>query len=37
MNKLLTPALGVVSAIGGFVDAGELVVAGQVGARYGRA
>jgi manganese transport protein len=35
VSRLLGPLLGVVSAIGGFVDTGELVIAGQVGARYG--
>lgn len=35
MNKLLALALGVLTAIGGFVDIGDLVVNATVGARYG--
>jgi manganese transport protein len=35
MKKLLEVALGVLTAIGGFVDIGELVTAPAVGARFG--
>ncbi|SCL25477.1 Mn2+ and Fe2+ transporters of the NRAMP family [Micromonospora rhizosphaerae] len=35
MRKLLAAALGVLSAIGGFVDIGDLVAASQAGARFG--
>ncbi|SFB41794.1 Mn2+ and Fe2+ transporters of the NRAMP family [Amycolatopsis marina] len=35
MKKLLTLTLGVLTAIGGFVDIGDIVANGQVGARYG--
>ncbi|MFY1621749.1 NRAMP family divalent metal transporter [Micromonospora sp. WMMD723] len=37
MRKLLAATLGVLSAIGGFVDIGDLVAAGQAGARFGMA
>jgi manganese transport protein len=35
MKKLLEVALGILTAIGGFVDIGELVTAPAVGARFG--
>lgn len=35
MKKLLGLALGVLSAIGGFVDIGDIVANGTIGARYG--
>ena len=35
MKKWLEVALGVLTAIGGFVDIGELVTAPAVGARFG--
>src|SRR5947208_903089 len=35
MKRLLAMALGVLTAIGGFVDIGDLVTAGVVGARFG--
>ena len=35
MKKLLSLALGILTAIGGFVDIGDLVVNAQVGARFG--
>jgi Mn2+/Fe2+ NRAMP family transporter len=35
MRKLLSVALGVLTAIGGFVDIGDLVTNAQVGARFG--
>src|SRR3954451_20762100 len=35
MKKVLEVALGVLTAIGGFVDIGELVTAPAVGARFG--
>lgn len=35
MKKLLTLTLGVLTAIGGFVDIGDIVANGLVGARYG--
>lgn len=35
MKKLLAVALGILTAIGGFVDIGDLVVNAQVGARFG--
>ncbi|SCG65616.1 NRAMP family divalent metal transporter [Micromonospora halophytica] len=35
MRKLLAATLGVLSAIGGFVDIGDLVAASQAGARFG--
>lgn len=35
MKRLLAVALGVLTAIGGFVDIGDLVVNAQVGARFG--
>ncbi|MEV0808507.1 divalent metal cation transporter [Micromonospora sp. NPDC050200] len=35
MKKLLAVTLGVLSAIGGFVDIGDLVAASQAGARFG--
>ncbi len=35
MKKLLNVALGVLTAIGGFVDIGDLVTNAQVGARFG--
>ncbi|MCI4065516.1 divalent metal cation transporter [Micromonospora sp. R77] len=37
MRKLLAVTLGVLSAIGGFVDIGDLVAASQAGARFGMA
>ncbi|MEU9743871.1 divalent metal cation transporter [Micromonospora chersina] len=37
MRKLLAATLGVLSAIGGFVDIGDLVAASQAGARFGMA
>ncbi|MEU2613221.1 divalent metal cation transporter [Micromonospora sp. NPDC007271] len=37
MRKLLAVTLGVLSAIGGFVDVGDLVAASQAGARFGMA
>ncbi|MDG4798407.1 divalent metal cation transporter [Micromonospora sp. WMMD1082] len=37
MKKLLAATLGILSAIGGFVDIGDLVAAGQAGARFGMA
>src|SRR5205814_3512430 len=35
LKKLLDVALGILTAIGGFVDIGELVTAPAVGARFG--
>lgn len=35
MKKLLAAALGVLTAIGGFVDVGDLVTNAQVGSRFG--
>lgn len=35
MKKALQVALGVLTAIGGFVDIGDLVTNSQVGARFG--
>jgi Mn2+/Fe2+ NRAMP family transporter len=35
MKKLLSVALGILTAIGGFVDIGDLVTNAQVGARFG--
>ncbi|TDB70506.1 NRAMP family divalent metal transporter [Micromonospora sp. KC723] len=35
MRKLLAATLGVLSAVGGFVDIGDLVAASQAGARFG--
>jgi len=35
MKKLFSIALGILTAIGGFVDIGDLVVNAQVGARFG--
>src|SRR3954451_21750069 len=35
MKKLLSVALGILTAIGGFVDIGDLVTNSQVGARFG--
>jgi len=35
MKKVLSLALGILTAIGGFVDIGDLVVNAQVGARFG--
>ncbi|RLV56715.1 hypothetical protein D9V41_04850 [Aeromicrobium phragmitis] len=35
MKKLLAVALGVLTAIGGFVDIGDLVTSAQVGSRFG--
>ncbi|MET3962429.1 Mn2+/Fe2+ NRAMP family transporter [Marmoricola sp. OAE513] len=35
MKKFLSLALGILTAIGGFVDIGDLVVNAQVGARFG--
>ncbi|MFI7429187.1 NRAMP family divalent metal transporter [Micromonospora sp. NPDC049836] len=37
MRKLFAATLGVLSAIGGFVDIGDLVAASQAGARFGLA
>ncbi|SCF05032.1 Mn2+ and Fe2+ transporters of the NRAMP family [Micromonospora haikouensis] len=37
MRKLLAATLGVLSAVGGFVDIGDLVAASQAGARFGMA
>ncbi|WP_405110701.1 divalent metal cation transporter [Micromonospora sp. NBC_01405] len=37
MKKLLAATLGVLSAVGGFVDIGDLVAASQAGARFGMA
>ncbi|MEV6813226.1 divalent metal cation transporter [Micromonospora sp. NPDC051296] len=37
MRKLLAASLGILSAVGGFVDIGDLVAAGQAGARFGMA
>ena len=37
MKKLLAVALGVLTAIGGFVDIGDLVASSQAGARFGLA
>ncbi|TCB95395.1 hypothetical protein E0H26_20885 [Micromonospora zingiberis] len=37
MKKLLAASLGILSAVGGFVDIGDLVAAGQAGARFGMA
>jgi Mn2+/Fe2+ NRAMP family transporter len=37
VRKLLAATLGVLSAIGGFVDIGDLVAASQAGARFGMA
>ncbi|MFF5172855.1 NRAMP family divalent metal transporter [Micromonospora sp. NPDC000089] len=37
MRRLFALALGVLSAIGGFVDIGDLVAASQAGARFGMA
>ncbi|WP_428966479.1 NRAMP family divalent metal transporter [Micromonospora fluostatini] len=35
MRKLLAATLGILSAVGGFVDIGDLVAASQAGARFG--
>jgi Mn2+/Fe2+ NRAMP family transporter len=35
VKKLFSVALGILTAIGGFVDIGDLVVNAQVGARFG--
>ena len=35
MKKLFGVALGILTAIGGFVDIGDLVTNAQVGARFG--
>ena len=35
MKKLFSVALGILTAIGGFVDIGDLVTNAQVGARFG--
>ena len=35
MRKLLEIALGILSAIGGFVDIGDLVASTETGARFG--
>ena len=35
MKRLLAVALGILTAIGGFVDIGDLVTNAQVGARFG--
>ncbi len=37
MRKLLAATLGILSAVGGFVDIGDLVAASQAGARFGMA
>ncbi|WP_431729263.1 NRAMP family divalent metal transporter [Verrucosispora sp. TAA-831] len=37
MRKLFAATLGILSAVGGFVDIGDLVAAGQAGARFGMA
>ncbi len=37
MRKLLAATLGILSAVGGFVDVGDLVAASQAGARFGMA
>ncbi|GAA4903914.1 Mn2+/Fe2+ NRAMP family transporter [Stackebrandtia albiflava] len=37
MKKLLTLALAILSAVGGFVDIGDVVAGGTIGARYGLA
>jgi manganese transport protein len=37
VRKLLAATLGILSAVGGFVDIGDLVAAGQAGARFGMA
>ncbi|MFC0005202.1 NRAMP family divalent metal transporter [Micromonospora siamensis] len=37
MRRLLAATLGILSAIGGFVDIGDLVAASQAGARFGMA
>ncbi|MET8911306.1 divalent metal cation transporter [Micromonospora sp. NPDC004551] len=37
MRKLFAATLGVLSAVGGFVDIGDLVAASQAGARFGMA
>ncbi|MEV0157067.1 divalent metal cation transporter [Micromonospora sp. NPDC050686] len=37
MKRLLAATLGILSAIGGFVDVGDLVAASQAGARFGMA
>ncbi|MBY8875223.1 divalent metal cation transporter [Micromonospora sp. PLK6-60] len=37
MRRLLAATLGILSAIGGFVDVGDLVAASQAGARFGMA
>lgn len=37
MKKLLAPALAILTAIGGFVDIGDIVATGTIGARYGLA
>ena len=35
MKRILAIALGVLTAIGGFVDIGDLVASSQAGARFG--
>jgi manganese transport protein len=35
MNRILGLALGILSSIGGFVDVGDIVASGTIGARYG--
>ena len=37
MKSVLQIALGILAAIGGFVDIGELVFNGQAGSRFGYA
>ncbi|GAA2718560.1 NRAMP family divalent metal transporter [Micromonospora olivasterospora] len=37
MRRLLAATLGILSAVGGFVDVGDLVAASQAGARFGMA
>jgi Mn2+/Fe2+ NRAMP family transporter len=37
VRKLLAATLGILSAVGGFVDVGDLVAASQAGARFGMA
>ena len=36
MKKFFAVALGILTAIGGFVDIGDLVTNGHVGSRFGR-
>ncbi len=37
MKKILTIALGILTAIGGFMDIGDLVTDALIGARFGLA